>query len=117
MYIYTSICLSIYLSLSISLSLYLSIYLSIYPSIHPSIHLPLHTHAHAHAHTHRHTHIHTYKFVVVNVDDRAQASDFQIEKRQVVFMLNAGFEPWSLEPNLQQTECPLTNRLSYRGSN
>ena len=24
--------------------------------------------------------------------------------------------PGSLEPNLQQTECPLTNRLSYRGS-
>ena len=27
-------------------------------------------------------------------------------------LLNAG----SLEPKLQQTECPLTNRLSYRGS-
>ena len=23
---------------------------------------------------------------------------------------------WSLEPNIQQTECPLTNRLSYRWS-
>ena len=30
--------------------------------------------------------------------------------------MQAGFEPGSLEPNLQQTECPLTNRLSYRGS-
>ena len=28
-------------------------------------------------------------------------------------LLNA---PGSLEPNLHQTECPLTNRLSYRGS-
>ena len=32
-------------------------------------------------------------------------------------LLNAGFEPrGSLKPNLQQTECLLTNRLSYRGS-
>ena len=32
-------------------------------------------------------------------------------------LLHAGFEPrGSLETNLQQTECPLTNRLSYRGS-
>ena len=32
-------------------------------------------------------------------------------------LLNAGFEPrGSLKPNLQQTECPLTNRLSYLGS-
>ena len=32
-------------------------------------------------------------------------------------LLNAGFEPWkSQTPNRQRTECPLTNRLSYRGS-
>ena len=32
-------------------------------------------------------------------------------------LLNAGFEPrGSLKPNLQQTVCLLTNRLSYRGS-
>ena len=32
-------------------------------------------------------------------------------------LLNAGFEPReSLKPNLQQTECLLTNRLVYRGS-
>ena len=32
-------------------------------------------------------------------------------------LLNAGFEPrGSPEPNLQQTECPLTNRQSYRES-
>ena len=29
---------------------------------------------------------------------------------------NAGFEPGSQTPNRQQTECSLTNRLSYRGS-
>ena len=28
-------------------------------------------------------------------------------------LLNAGFEPGTLEPNLQQTKCPMTNRLSY----
>ena len=33
-------------------------------------------------------------------------------------LLNAGLEPWKSEtPNHQQTECSLTNRLSYRGSN
>ena len=32
-------------------------------------------------------------------------------------LLNAGFEPrGSLKPNLQQTECLMPNRLSYRGS-
>ena len=31
-------------------------------------------------------------------------------------LLNARFETGSPEPNLQLTECPLTNRLSYRGS-
>ena len=56
-------------------------------------------------------------FVVVNFDALAQASDIQIERRQVVFLcwmkdLNSG----SQTPNRQQTECSLTNRLSYRGS-
>ena len=55
--------------------------------------------------------------VVVNFDALAQASDIQIERRQVVFLcwmqdLNLG----SQTPNRQQTECSLTNRLSYRGS-
>ena len=41
-----------------------------------------------------HTYIHTYIFVVVNFDALAQASDIQIERRQVcVPLLNAGFEP------------------------
>ena len=58
-----------------------------------------------------------YIFVVVNFDALAQASDIQIERRQVVFLcwmqdLNLG----SQTPNRQQTECSLTNRLSYRGS-
>ena len=56
-------------------------------------------------------------FVVVNFDALAQASDIQIERRQVVFLcwmqdLNAGPQT----PNRQQTECSLTNRLSYRQS-
>ena len=58
-----------------------------------------------------------YIFVVVNFDALAQASDIQIERRQVVFLcrmqdLNSG----SQTSNHQQTECSLTNRLSYRGS-
>ena len=58
-----------------------------------------------------------YIFVVVNFDALTQASDIQIERRQVVFLcwmqdLNLGPQT----PNRQQTECSLTNRLSYRGS-
>ena len=58
-----------------------------------------------------------YIFVVVNFDALAQASDIQIERRQVVFLcwmqdLNSGPQT----PNRQQTECSLTNWLSYRGS-
>ena len=58
-----------------------------------------------------------YISVVVNFEALAQASDIQIETRQVVFLcwmqdLNSG----SQTPNWQQTECSLTNRLSYRGS-
>ena len=44
----------------------------------------------------------------------AQASDFRIERREVVFLcwILQDSNPGSLEP----TECPLKNRLSYRGS-
>ena len=58
-----------------------------------------------------------YIFVVVNFDALVEASDIQIERRQVVFLcwmqdLNLG----SQTPNRQQTEWSLTNQLSYRGS-
>ena len=64
------------------------------------------------------TYIHTYVFVVVNFDALAQASDIRIERRQVVFLCwEQGSNPsGSQTPNRQQTECPLTNRLGYRGS-
>ena len=56
-------------------------------------------------------------FVVVNFDALAQASDIQIERRQVVFLCwIQNLNPGSQTPNRQQTECSLTNRLSYRGS-
>ena len=57
-------------------------------------------------------------FVVVNFDALAQASDIRIERRQVVFLwLEQDSNPsGSQTPNRQQTECPLTNQLSYRGS-
>ena len=54
---------------------------------------------------------------VVNFDAPAQASDIQIERRQVVFLCwMQDWNPGSQTPNRQQTECLLTNRLSYRGS-
>ena len=61
-----------------------------------------------------------YIFVVVSFDAHltlAQASDIQIERRQVVFLCRMlDLSPGSQTPNRQQTECSLTNRLSYRGS-
>ena len=56
-------------------------------------------------------------FVVVNFDALAQASDIQIERRHVVFLCwKQDLNPRPQTPNRQQTECSLTNRLSYRGS-
>ena len=58
-----------------------------------------------------------YIFVVVNFDALAQASDIRIERRQVVFLCwRQDSNPRSQIPIHQQTECLLTNRLSYRGS-
>ena len=58
-----------------------------------------------------------YIFVVVNFDALAQASDIQIETRQVAFLCRMqALNPVSKTPNRQQTEWSLTNRLSYRGS-
>ena len=58
-----------------------------------------------------------YMFVVVNFDALAQASDIQIERRQVVFLCwMQDLNPGPQTPIRQQTECSLTNRLSYRGS-
>ena len=55
-----------------------------------------------------------YIFVVVNFDALAKASDIQIERRQVVFLCRIqDWNPGSQTPNRQQTECSLTNRLSY----
>ena len=48
---------------------------------------------------------------------KTRASDIQIERRQVVFLCwMQDLNPGTQTPNRQQTECPLTNRLSYRGS-
>ena len=67
---------------------------------------------------HSHLALAIYMFVVVNFDALAQASDIQMERRQVVFLCwEQNSNPsGSQTPNRQQTECPLTNRLSYRGS-
>ena len=67
--------------------------------------------------TYIHKYIHTYMFVVVNFDALAQASDIQIERRQVVFLCwMQNLNPGPQTQNPRQTECSLTNRLSYRGS-
>ena len=59
-----------------------------------------------------------YMFVVVNFDALTQASDIQIERRQVVFLCRMqDLNPGSQTPNRQQTECLLTILLSFRGSN
>ena len=53
-----------------------------------------------------------YIFVVVNFDALAQASDIQIERRQVVFLCwMQDLNPGPQTPNRQQTECSLTTRL------
>ena len=58
-----------------------------------------------------------YIFVVVNIDALAQASNIQIQRRQVLFLCwMQDLNPGPQTPNCQQTECSLTNRLSYRGS-
>ena len=58
-----------------------------------------------------------YMFVVANFDALTQASDIQIERRQVVFLCwMQDLNPGPQTPIRQQTECSLTNRLSYRGS-
>ena len=58
-----------------------------------------------------------FMFFVVNSEALAQASDIQIERKQVVFLCwRQDLNPGPQTPNRQQTECPLKNRLSYRGS-
>ena len=50
----------------------------------------------------------------VNYDALAQASNFQIERRQLVFLFwMHDSNPGHLEPNLQQTECLLTSLRNY----
>ena len=66
---------------------------------------------------HSHLALAIYMFVVVNFDALAQASDIRIDRRQVVFLCwMQDSNPRSQTPIRQQTECLLTNRLSYRGS-
>ena len=57
-------------------------------------------------------------FVVVNFDGLTQASDIRIKRRQVVFLCweQDSNPSGSQTPNRQQTECPLTNRMSFWGS-
>ena len=67
---------------------------------------------------HSHLALAIYMFVVVNFNALTQASDIRIERKQVVFLcwMQDSNPSGSQTPNRQQTECPLTNRLSYWGS-
>ena len=62
---------------------------------------------------HSHLALVTYIFAVFNFGALAQASDFRIERRQVVFLCWMQiYKPrGSLKPNFQQTECLLTNKI------
>ena len=52
-----------------------------------------------------------YMFVIVNFDALAQAIDFRIERRHVVFLYwMQDSNPGSLEPNVQLTECPFEDQ-------
>ena len=63
---------------------------------------------------HSHLALAIYMFVVVNFDALAQASDIRMERRQSVFRSwMHDSNPRSQTPFRQQTECMLTNRLSY----
>ena len=58
-----------------------------------------------------------YMFAFVNFDALAQASDIRIKRGQAVFLCwMQDSNPGSLTPNRLQTEYPLTNRPSCRGS-
>ena len=71
---------------------------------HRIIHKHIHTYIHACMHTC--TYIHTYIFVVVNFDALAQASDFRIERRQVVFLC------WMQDSNPEGLWNPISSRLN-----
>ena len=58
-----------------------------------------------------------YMCIVVNFDALAQGCDIRIEMIQIAFLCwMHNSNPGSQTPNRQQTECLLTNRLSFRGT-
>ena len=58
-----------------------------------------------------------YMSIGADFDALATGKWYRIEMRQVVFLCcMQDSNPVSFEPNVQQTECPLTNQLSCRGS-
>ena len=66
------------------------------------------THIYIHAHTHTHMALAIYMFVVVNFDALAQASDFLIERRQVVLLC------WMQDSNPEGLWNPISSRLNAR---
>ena len=77
------------------------------------IHTYIHTYARMHALTH--TYIHTYLLLLISMLWHRQAI-FKSKGDKLCSLLMQDLNPGSQTPNRQQTECSLTNRLSYRGS-
>ena len=73
--------------------------------IHTYMQTYIHTYIQTYIHTCKHTYIHTYTFVV-NFDALAQASDFRIERRQVVFLC------WMQDSNPEGLWNPIFSRLN-----
>ena len=98
-------------------------YIYVYVYLHLSIYIYIYinTHIHIHTQTHTHTHIYIYTHIcfllLISMLWHRQAI-FESKGDQVVFLcwMQDSNPSGSQTPNRQQTECPLTNRLSYRGS-
>ena len=88
----------------------------IHTCMHAYIHACMHTYIRTHVHTYIHTYIHTCLLLLISMLWHSKRYS-NLKETSCLPLLKAGFEPGSLKaPNRQQTECPLTNRLSYRGS-
>ena len=76
------------------MNMYMHIYLHKYMYVYVHVHVYVYVYVYVFVHVYMHTctctcictYIHTYIFVVVNFDALAQASDFRIERRQIVFL-------------------------------
>ena len=106
------------------LYIHLYIHAYVFSFVRTYIHACTHTYMHAYLHTYTHTHIHTYLHTyicmhacvhtymsVVNFDGLAQASNFRIERRQVVFLC------WMQDSKLGSLGHQFARRLNAHSQN